>query len=642
MTSAEPVARLSLAAGAGRAAASTAPDAAVPPEQLEFLAFNGDAKGVYEIFRKIVPARRAAYQNRYVYLQAVVGCIDRCRAVEATVRSEAEPLLAAAREEARELLDAFLEHCRERRAAPVELFQAIESWCEYLLAAKLFPEVGPWCDRALAEGADRFPALRLHLLVQRAVADMRLGQLDAVRSTVAFFAERPYLISDRNLTPSVLDHLGQIALYAGDAASYRRILWLGLRAFYTDEAARAVVADRIVRVNRSALRALLMRGPAVFERVLFLGHWLANVTSRSAVLRFLRLPAVLRRGTLGLTYVRDFGFSGNRSRSVAFWSRYVPPAASGEVADFRGAILVTRAMGGIGDILMMTPGLRALARKHAPRTVYFATQRGFLPLFEGNPDVVALDIEAQPLPLLAFRRWYNLTDCPAARVESRTLPRVTRNRIDIFGCAMGLSRLRLWLHGRIPVYIVTAEEAQFARAFVAEHGAAGGRRIAVHLHSADTYKDYPTMPALVEQLAAIGVVFVFHGEPIRGFDADRVVKVDNLPLRLAFAVAAECDLVIAPDSAFVHLAAALGKPALALYGPTDGRLFTRRYPLVTHVDARKELPCVPCWRNETIACALTQGRRSACMGVVPPADIVRRARELLERPRPKWWRVYLP
>jgi ADP-heptose:LPS heptosyltransferase len=299
-------------------------------------------------------------------------------------------------------------------------------------------------------------------------------------------------------------------------------------------------------------------------------------------------------------------------------------------------------MGGIGDILMMTPGLRALARKHAPRRVYFATQRSFLPLFEGNPDVVAVDIEDQPLPLLAFRRWYNLTDCPAARVESRTLPRVKRNRIDIFGRAMGVSRVRLWRLGRIPVYTVTPEEAQHARAFVAERATAGERRIAVHLFSADTYKDYPSMPALVEQLTHVGSVFLFHSEPIQGFDADRVVKVDGLPLRLAVAVAAECDLVIAPDSAFVHIAAALGKPVLALYGPTDGRVFTRRYPLASHLDARKELPCVPCWRNESIACALTQGRRSACMRVMAPEAIARRARELLERPSPRWWRTWLP
>lgn len=142
MNPAEPVARLSLAIGAGRAVASTAPDAAVPPKQLEFLAFNGDGRGVYELFRTIDASHRARYQNRYVYFQAVLGCIDRCRAIEATIRSDAEPLLAAPRQEVRVLLDEFLDYCRARRTAPIEMFQAIETWCEYLLGAGLFPRSG--------------------------------------------------------------------------------------------------------------------------------------------------------------------------------------------------------------------------------------------------------------------------------------------------------------------------------------------------------------------------------------------------------------------------------------------------------------------------------------------------------------------
>ena len=615
---------------------------AVAPEQLEFIAFNGDAKGTYELLRAVPQARRAEYLGRHVCFQALRGCIDRCRAVEATLRSEAEPLLAEARREARALLDEFLAYCRQARTAPVELFQAIEAWCEYLLDARQFPEVETWCERARAGGVGRFPALRLHLMIQRAVADMRLGRLGTVRDTVALYTERPYLISDRDLSPSLLDHLAQLALHAGDAASYRRILWLGLRVFHTDEAKRVAAVERLVRVHRGGLRALVMRGPAPFERMLFVGHWLANVAGRSALLRLLRLPQALRHATLSVAFFRDYGLSGNRNRSTRVWTKYLPPAHPARADPFRGGILVTRAMGGIGDILMMTPGLRALARRHAPRKVYFATQRGFLPLFDGNLDVVALDIEGEPLPLPAFRRWYDLTDCPAARVESRTVPNVRRNRIDIFARAIGISRARLWATGRIPVYAVSAEEAQFAREFVARHAAAGGPRIAVHLHSADTYKDYLRMPELVEQLAQLGTVFLFHGEPIAGFDIGGVVKVDSLPLRRAIAVAAECDLVIAPDSAFVHVAAALGRPVLALFGPTDGRVFTRRYPLAWHLDARKELACVPCWRNESIACALTQGRRSACMGAVAPETVVQRARRLLERPSPRWWRRWLP
>ena len=62
--------------------------------------------------------------------------------------------------------------------------------------------------------------------------------------------------------------------------------------------------------------------------------------------------------------------------------------------------------------------------------------------------------------------------------------------------------------------------------------------LALHLNSADTYKDYPRMPELVGQLTQVGTVFIFHSEPIVGFEMEEAVKVDSLPLRRAIAVAA--------------------------------------------------------------------------------------------------------
>jgi ADP-heptose:LPS heptosyltransferase len=54
----------------------------------------------------------------------------------------------------------------------------------------------------------------------------------------------------------------------------------------------------------------------------------------------------------------------------------------------------------------------------------------------------------------------------------------------------------------------------------------------------------------------------------------------------------ESDLVIAPDSGILHLAGALGKPCIALYGPN---LFSRSGPLSTNVAAIElDYDCRPC------------------------------------------------
>ena len=67
--------------------------------------------------------------------------------------------------------------------------------------------------------------------------------------------------------------------------------------------------------------------------------------------------------------------------------------------------------------------------------------------------------------------------------------------------------------------------------------------------------------------------------------------------------------------------------SVGLFGPTDGRVRGHDYPRARTLDARRTLACVPCWRNEATACALTGMRPSACLGEIAPADVVRAVRD---------------
>jgi ADP-heptose:LPS heptosyltransferase len=106
-----------------------------------------------------------------------------------------------------------------------------------------------------------------------------------------------------------------------------------------------------------------------------------------------------------------------------------------------------------------------------------------------------------------------------------------------------------------------------------------------------------------------------------------VIEVQDLALRRSFALASGCDVLVTPDSAFFHLAGALDLPCVGLFGPTDGRVRGQDYPRARILDARRTLPCIPCWRNETTPCALTGLRPSACLGEIAPGDVVRAVRE---------------
>jgi lipopolysaccharide heptosyltransferase II len=59
---------------------------------------------------------------------------------------------------------------------------------------------------------------------------------------------------------------------------------------------------------------------------------------------------------------------------------------------------------------------------------------------------------------------------------------------------------------------------------------------------------------------------------------------------------ARADLVASGDSGPLHLAVALGRPLVAVYGPTDPRVYGPYHPQAEVQVHRADLPCSPCYR----------------------------------------------
>jgi ADP-heptose:LPS heptosyltransferase len=289
----------------------------------------------------------------------------------------------------------------------------------------------------------------------------------------------------------------------------------------------------------------------------------------------------------------------------------------------RKKILITRAMGGIGDLLMMTPGINALKKKYPKSEINLAIPKRYFPIFEGNDDVKLLDIEGDFFNHLKFNKWYNFTDCPAARKESLTAPRVKKSRIEIFSSALNinfLSRLRM---SKTPRFFFNDEELEYAADYWKQSGLNDKTIIGIQLHSDETYRDYPLMEKLVENISKKYTVMLFDGEAITGFEYDNVIKIQNFPLRKAFVLAHKCNVIIAPDSSFIHFAAAFDIPTIALFGPIDGMVRTKHYPNCTYLSAKEIFGCSPCWRNESIPCKLTGMRTSECMKKIPVNKVIK-------------------
>jgi lipopolysaccharide heptosyltransferase II len=85
-----------------------------------------------------------------------------------------------------------------------------------------------------------------------------------------------------------------------------------------------------------------------------------------------------------------------------------------------------------------------------------------------------------------------------------------------------------------------------------------------------------------------------------------------------------CDLMITNDTGPMHAAAALGKPLVALFGPTAPRR-TGPYGQLENV-LRIELPCEPCLKSYC-----TWKNPNECLTAISPATVFERAQKFLMR-----------
>ena len=83
-----------------------------------------------------------------------------------------------------------------------------------------------------------------------------------------------------------------------------------------------------------------------------------------------------------------------------------------------------------------------------------------------------------------------------------------------------------------------------------------------------------------------------------------------------------CDLLVTNDTGPMHAAAALGKPLVALFGPTEPRR-TGPYGQLENV-LRLDLPCSPCLKS---TCHFE--RPEECLRALPPALVLERVLKLL-------------
>jgi ADP-heptose:LPS heptosyltransferase len=501
-------------------------------------------------------------------------------------------------------------------------------------------------DRAIIERFDQvleafaetdvrlYPHELMRVRALQAEAKLLLNDPQGARRLIGDYADRPYKIEgDRSDLSLVLrldcqaraslaqvDGLGRLSIERALALSRHWPFDVGAIAsdfveflgLDTDVRARdGLLAWLIYRVSQTIVRPRIVDGSRERRRARDLKRQLPQGVSLARQIhigstlsrRLARKPAIW----LGIGLVAACLFA-LRFGDIRFGSRRRKTAIK--------EIVVSRAMGGIGDLFVMTPGLRALSKRYSTK-VKFITHSKYFDVFRNNPYVEAVDIDGPPVDVMRADRWVNLTICPAGGYEAVRRPFVKKGRAELFAGAMGVGSRLLDRHGWDVEYVLDGEQTTFRDAFLREAGFGARPIVGVQPYARDSYKNHPDIARFIQALGAEYDLIVFHHVEADLPYGPGILSTASLPLWQSIALVSALQAMLCVDSAFLHVAAAFDVPVVAMFGPTDGKLFTRHHRNATVVSMDASFPCAPCWRNEDTPCGLTgQLGPSPCVAAI--------------------------
>ena len=289
---------------------------------------------------------------------------------------------------------------------------------------------------------------------------------------------------------------------------------------------------------------------------------------------------------------RDVKLAG---RKGLFSTRFYNALKDNPTAD----ICITRKVGGIGDVLMMTPALRELKRRLPDLNLTVGVDRHttygdiYYELVKNAPFIDNI-VDARHVDR---KRFYRCIDISAVCIpyERKALP--PRNRINLFANHLGLQKLE----DTLPFYEVSPEERLWSKIFYRKNFNSTGPVIALHTASNEEKRSWP-----VHQMLKF-IRYMKHHVPAVQFlvldqnmvypdwnSIEGVVALKSSTIREMAALIEQCAMFVGPDSGPMHIAGALRKKSVIVFGsiPPEARL--NHYK--SHVGVRMdELKCIGCW-----------------------------------------------
>lgn len=273
--------------------------------------------------------------------------------------------------------------------------------------------------------------------------------------------------------------------------------------------------------------------------------------------------------------------------------------------------LIYRTLGGIGDAMSAIPSIYRYVHTHKNEVIDVAYPKFTHEVFNNIIPVK----DSKDIKISNYQKILRLDNpCPCAVYESNHRRNVKYSRIQLFANALGFNPEEF--RNIVTMYKMSKQEENVALSF--QKSLYGKKVIGIGVHSAESYRNYPKMPQLINELTKTDIdkIYLFGTQRPDGIEEnEKLVFIMNHTLREAAIYLSLCKEFITVDSLFLHMAAALNIPTILLDGPLESEFRFASYPIIKRINTKNMYGCMPCWRNANDYCVFSPSDKneSSCM-----------------------------
>lgn len=306
-------------------------------------------------------------------------------------------------------------------------------------------------------------------------------------------------------------------------------------------------------------------------------------------------------------------------------------------------LLIIR-QGGIGDILFITPVLRELKWKYPSLKITIMTARSYKTIFRNYPFVDTVLTYSWLNVFNLFRHDY-IVFLDKSLEKDNDAERI--NIYDLF--SKKYFGLTLEDDNKRPVIFVKEDSAKHVLSRYPFLNAFGQRNIGIQIKSQSPVRT--PSPSFFEELIVRLAGKIIDANIFLLIDRNNYQYAENIKKRVQtengnvqiynfgthsrnvqdlIAIVGYMDIVIAPDSSVIHIAAGLDIPAVGIYGPFPSNLRAKYYSKTIAIDALYE--CAPCFTHGHKPCKKAKDVPfSPCFEHISLDDVVANSILLLDK-----------